>query len=80
MSPTAIFWTVYLVGYFGWFAYAINRFIPANDLGNGDEIWHALLALLWPGCVAVYAPYRIVRWAGVRPDTVRPSSSKTRHG
>jgi hypothetical protein len=62
MSSTAIFWTVYLVGYFVWFGYAINRFCTVN----GDECFQAILALAWPVCVAVYVPYRIFKWLGVR--------------
>jgi hypothetical protein len=73
MSCTAILWTVivYAVGYFVWFGYAINRFAPEHLRWNGEEVLQALLALMWPICVAFYVPYRIFRGFGVRNDMTR---------
>jgi hypothetical protein len=55
----------YGVGYFTWAGYPINRF--AVEPGNDDAWWQYSLALLWPRCVAVYLPYRIFKWMGVKP-------------
>lgn len=57
---------VYVVGYFVWLGYALNRFISRHRLGDGEEVFHIFMALFWPLCVAGYAPYRIFLWLGVR--------------
>jgi hypothetical protein len=57
------FWLViYMAGDLIWFSYAVRRFCHAR----GDGVAQAVLALLWPMCVAVYVPYRIFRLVGVR--------------
>lgn len=66
MSSTAIFWIVYVIGYFVWFGYATNRFITPDDRNVGDALCHAILALAWPGCLPAYMAYRICLWIGVR--------------
>lgn len=69
MSSTALQWLIiYGIGYPIWLGYAINRFISKHSLGDGEEVFHAFIALLWPICVVVYVPYRIFRWVGVRRD------------
>jgi hypothetical protein len=61
---SALPWIAYAVGYFVWLGYAINRFCYC--VTNADDVMpQVLLAFLWPGCVAVYLPYRIFRWFGV---------------
>jgi hypothetical protein len=62
---SALPWIAYAVGYFLWVGYAINRFGDVCDAGI--IIINTILALLWPVCVAVYVPYRVFRWVGVRP-------------
>jgi hypothetical protein len=65
MSPAAIFWIVYVAGFFGWLGYALNRF--CSDPGDPDECsFQIMFAFMWPICVVVYLPYRIFRWLGVR--------------
>jgi hypothetical protein len=66
---TAPWIIAYAVGYAIWLGYATNRFCLTEADGSPmfeEIVIFALVALLWPVCVAVYLPYRIFRWAGVR--------------
>jgi hypothetical protein len=61
MSPTAIFWAVYAVGYLVWFGYSLHRFMNPRT-HQREPLIHVGLALVWPLSVTVYVPYRLLAW------------------
>ena len=64
LSDHHVFWLVaYAAGYCVLLGYALNRF--CDDMDDPSILVQGMLALLWPICVAIYAPYRLFRWLDV---------------
>ena len=64
MSDPMTWGIAYCAGYFLWFGYAVNRF--CHDPGGEEGFVQACVALFWPLCLAIYLPYRLFQWMGVR--------------
>ena len=58
---------IYVIGFFIWYGYAVNRFC-GNPAYDDNAMWNFLLAFFWPICVGVYLPYRIFKWLGVKKE------------
>lgn len=70
MPPEATFW-IYVIGYFGWFAYGLWQFRRAP----GDEIVQVALALIWPLTLALYLLYLIGCLINAQDTQPRPTGT-----
>jgi hypothetical protein len=68
MSPEGFWLIVYVVGYFVWVGYGLNRFI-SDSAELAGILLLGLLSFGWPVWLPSYASYRLFRWLlDVGPD------------